>query len=973
MPDGVRSRVGVCRLIGCGVLLCWTAWTATQAEKFFEQAQKAEKNGQIVDAYILYSQAAGADPTNLEYWRHAEALRPNAELLNPSPPRPIDFTSAPADATLFGKISDQELEQARKLLPPARLKAVAGRQDFDFRGDSKALWEQLASALHLMVIFDTQYQPTPPLRFQIADADYRDALHDMEAATNSFLVPVNDQLIFIANDTPAKRTDFERTVAVVIPFTETISVQELQEIATSVKGMLEMSKFTIDTQRHLILIRDRLAKVRLAQKVLEDLMRPRAQVAIDVEVLATDRSSALSYGLSLPTAFPLVNFPVKRNLMNFIPSGFSSFATFGRGASLIGIGITTAQMFATVAKSSASTVLQSQMVALDGQQSTLHIGEKYPIVTAGYFGSQGSSLTGATNPSTGLPTPVSTNSGATGTGTLQLSQTSVTWVFSSGGSVPEAASISVDSTSGSLDYNATVVSSSPWLVVNGLAKATGTLPATLTVSPGNSLAALGTGSYQGTVQVSGSDGSVAYLSVTLNVNGGAQNLSVSPSPITLTTNAGGLEVQQILSASSAVGGSVSVSLSGTGLSFVVSDSEVGANTPFTVTVLGNPAGLSAQAYPGVLSLTVGGLTQEVPVSFNIIASGGLQLSQTSVPWSYATGGSLPQSVNISVASSVNSPTFTATASSANSWLLVDGQTTITGNLPAVLTISPTSNLTQLGTGNYTGSMQLTSSDGSIAYFNVNLTVNGGTANGLTVSPNPITLNAPLYGAAVQQTVTVTSTTAGTLAATVSGSGLSVSVPSAAVEANTPISFTLTANPTGLSAQNYVGYLTVTVAGVTQTVEVTFSVGAINSGTNGTGSYAPPPTFNFEDLGLVVKATPHVHGTDEISLDIDVEFELLGAGSNNGIPVIQNRKYESKVTIRTGEWAVLAGLMSATDSRSITGIPGLSAIPLLRSNTHTQDEGQTLIVLKPHLLIEPPTERPTSRAWAGTETRLPSEL
>ena len=614
-------------------------------------------------------------------------------------------------------------------------------------------------------------------------------------------------------------------------------------------------------------------------------------------------------------------------------------------------------------------MLQSEIVALDGQPSSLHIGEKYPIMTNGYFGAQGSPFTNGTPPVLGSSnTPTGT---AAGTGTLQLSQTSVTWIYASRGAVPTPTDINVTSTSGTIDYTAKVVSSSPWLVVNNLATTSGTLPDTLTLAPGPNLTSLGTGSYEGTVQVSGSDGSVAYITVSLAVNGGAQNLVFSPSTITLTSTPGGLEVQQIVSVTSGIGGAISTSVAGTGLSATASDTNVAANTAFTVTVLGNPASLSAQNYLGVLSVTVGGVTQEIQINFDVVSTGSLQLSQTSVPWSYTTGGSLPQALTVTVSSTSNAPSFTATASSANSWLLVDGQTTLTGSLPAVLTIAPNSNLAQLGTGTYTGTVQLSSSDGSLAYFNVSLTVNGGTATGLTVSPNPITFNLALGGAAQPQTITVTSISAGNLAAAVSGSGLSVSVPNTTVQANTPITLTLTVDPTGLSAQNYVGYLTVTVAGVTQTVQVTMSVGAINSGGNGTGTYSPPPTFNFEDLGLVVKITPHVHGIEEVTLDIDAEFKLLTGSVNDGIPIIENRKYESKVTVKTGEWAVLAGLITSSESRSVTGIPLLTSIPLLRSNTVTKDEGQTLIVLKPHIVIAPPTEDPTWRAWAGTETRLPA--
>ncbi len=970
------ARTIVCTFVKLGrlallILTPCLAWAASQAELLFEQGQKAEHAGDPARAYVLYTQAAAADPGNLKYWSRAQALRPMAGLLEvPQAKRGDDLAAEKVDPTLFGHISDRELEEARRPLPPAELKATPGRRDYDLRVDSKSLWEQVAAALHLGIIFDTQYQPTPPLHFELTGADYRETLRALEAATNSFLSPVTDELIFVANDTTQKRTEFERTAAVVVPFPETETVQELQEIATSVRGVLDMQRLMVDNQRKLILMRDRVAKVRLAEKVLQDLLRSRAQVSLEVDLITTDLSSSLSYGISPQTAFPLVNFANKANLLNSIPAAYNTFLTFGGGASVIGLGITSAQLFATASRSNSQTVLSSELVALDGQAASLHIGDRYPIITNSYIGSP-SSPTGTVSPGIGgTPTPGSP--GVTGIGSLQLSQTSVAWTYSSGGAVPTETNITVNSTAGAIGYTLTLESSSPWLLVNNQTTSTGSLPATLKISPGPNLTALGTGSYLATVQVSGSDGSISYITVTLTVNGGAQSLTLSPTTVALTSSAGGLEVQQVVTVNSSSFGALTASVVGTGLSFSLSGASAGPNAPATVTVLGNPAGVSPQNYVDILSVTVSGTTQEIPVTFDVISTSSLLLSQSSIPWTYNTGGSLPQATNVTVSSS-SAISFTATASSANSWLLVNGQIEVSGSLPAILTISPSSNLTQLSTGTYTGTVQLTAPDGSIVYFNVNLTINGGTAAGLTVSPNPITLNASLGGFPAQQAITVTSTTAGAFTAAVTGSGLSLSNSNTTVAANTPITFTLNGDPTNLAAQNYLGYLTVTAAGVTQTVQVTFAVGAINSGTNGTGIYAPPPTFNFEDLGLVLKVTPHVHGTDEVTLEVSTEFKLLGAASIDGIPVISNKKYESKVRLARGEWAVLAGLMTASDARTITGIPGLSVIPFLRNNTVNTDVGQTLLVLKPHITIPPPTELPTRKAWTGTETKLPTDF
>ncbi len=132
----------------------------------------------------------------------------------PAAPLPADKV----DSTLFGNIGEKDLDRSRTPLPPPTLNVTPGLQDFDLRGDSKSLWEQVAARLHLSVLFDTQYQPTRLRPVSIGRRQLRNTLLALEAATDSFLIPVSERLIFVANDSPQKRTDFDTNVAVVIHF-----------------------------------------------------------------------------------------------------------------------------------------------------------------------------------------------------------------------------------------------------------------------------------------------------------------------------------------------------------------------------------------------------------------------------------------------------------------------------------------------------------------------------------------------------------------------------------------------------------------------------------------------------------------------------------------------------------------------------------------------------------------------------------
>ncbi len=128
-----------------------------------------------------------------------------------------------------------------------------------------------------------------------------------------------------------------------------------------------------------------------------------------------------------------------------------------------------------------------------------------------------------------------------------------------------------------------------------------------------------------------------------------------------------------------------------------------------------------------------------------------------------------------------------------------------------------------------------------------------------------------------------------------------------------------------------------------------------------GSFtAPFPSFSYEDLGLVLKAKPYVQGTEFVRMDLELQIRNLAGQSINGVPVIGDREYKGTITVRNGEPAVVAGQVTNSETRLLTGIPGVAQIPLLNKATAANDKEQAnneiLLVITPHVLSAPTGER-----------------
>jgi general secretion pathway protein D len=118
-------------------------------------------------------------------------------------------------------------------------------------------------------------------------------------------------------------------------------------------------------------------------------------------------------------------------------------------------------------------------------------------------------------------------------------------------------------------------------------------------------------------------------------------------------------------------------------------------------------------------------------------------------------------------------------------------------------------------------------------------------------------------------------------------------------------------------------------------------------------------FTYLDVGVNVDMLARVHDNNEVSMNIVLEISnITGQVNLGGInePVIGQRKVTCDLRMKEGEVGLLGGLINQEDDTTVTGIPGLSSIPLLgklfsgNSVNHNRDE--LMIILIPHILRRP---------------------
>jgi type IV pilus assembly protein PilQ len=110
------------------------------------------------------------------------------------------------------------------------------------------------------------------------------------------------------------------------------------------------------------------------------------------------------------------------------------------------------------------------------------------------------------------------------------------------------------------------------------------------------------------------------------------------------------------------------------------------------------------------------------------------------------------------------------------------------------------------------------------------------------------------------------------------------------------------------------------------------------------------------IGIVLRVTPHINSPERITLDVHNEVsDLSSQATVQGGVIINTSESDTRVMVRNGETAIIAGLIRAVDNVLETGVPVLKDIPLLgalfRSKATTTNARELVVFVTPRVVTD----------------------
>ena len=932
-----------------------------RAKNAFQAGRRAEQSGDWKAEFAAYSEAAKYDPSNREYailkeharFQVVQSLVDGAErqaiagnipgaralLLQALEIDPNYVVARERLAELTPIPAEVEAAKGPRLAGLPRLILKPGTQPFDYRGTTRGAYEEIGRQFGVKVVFDGDLTDRA-LRFQVPNLDFDTAVMVLSRQTKTFTRVVDEHTMFVTEDTPQKVREYALEVERQLLLPASVTTDEMNEAVRMIREMTGITRTQLNTATRTLTVRSTEQNVALAQTLLEQIEQPHGELMLEIEILELDRTNATQLGITPPSTssvFALTLPEIRQlqaaqnngTLIQILQTIFGSSAVSSASGSalpaLIAFGGGKTIFLATMPGVSAnfgtalSTVHSGQRILLraqDGKPATFFVGDRYPI-DLGLLSSNTASLstTLAQALLAGLTLPRTDYPTVAPFLSAPISVAIATFNSKNGGHPDLVVA----------NQKGVGTPCGPISILVGAGDGTFaactdvTAGATLTPPIGTpSAVAVGDFNGDGNVDIAVTDSTNNNVIILLGNGDGTFK-----APVTFSTGKNPVAL-------------IAADFNNDGFA----DLAIVNQTDRTVSILlGNTNGtLTAPANQTSLP-TVGAMPTAIATGeFNINNNANLDLAVT------------------------NSSDSTVSILLGNGDGTFGTQTTFaTGKGPAGVATADfnVDNKPDLAVTNQT--------DGTVSILL-------GNGDGTFLPQTTFTTGA---GPAGIIAANFTGTTTALAIADESANNVDILLGNGDGTFTAPISLPAGNSPIAVAGADLNGDGSIDLVAANQMSNtVTVTLNTLQSSTSNLSSAQTGyPSAEYEDLGLKIKATPHLHDDNEVTLQLQFDIKRLSGSTINGIPILSNRNIEQTIRLRENETSIVSGILQSNKMGSTSGLPWTSTIPgiglLTGEDTANFQQSELLILVTPRALRLPPHDVPAVYAGRGEPSTPPS--
>ena len=351
-----------------------------------KQGVKLREQGNLQAAMGEFQRGAAMDPSSS---MADQELRKTADMLAEQ-----DHKAAAAEAATNAAAEAEQLTLAS--MPPEIKPLSRAPISLHMVNDAKIVFDTIGKLAGLTVVYDADF-PARRIPVDLNGVTLQQALDIVSMESKAFWKPVTENIIFVIPDQPQKRRDYEEQIVKTFYLSNTVQAQDLTEIVTGLRQLLDLKRLQQLNAQNAIIVRDTPDKLAIAEKMINDIDKARPEVVIQVQVLEARLDKMRNLGIlpgqtaSIGVVPPGTTTTTTNNGTNTntnTTSTTTNILTLQNLTHLNGsnysVTLPSFTANALLTDSSTKIIQNPEVRSVDGQPAKLRIGDRVPVATGSF-------------------------------------------------------------------------------------------------------------------------------------------------------------------------------------------------------------------------------------------------------------------------------------------------------------------------------------------------------------------------------------------------------------------------------------------------------------------------------------------------------------------------------------------------------------------------------------------------------------